>query len=335
MPRGLAGRYGCKAARFVLRQVPTGFYRRVIPRDAIGFVYHTVAPAPLPHVKHLFHFKTPEAFEEDIKFFRRHYTVLSLDDLQRHGKTNGHPALFLTFDDGMAECFQVVRPILLRHGLPCTFFVTTGFVDNKEMFYRHKVSLCMEAVQCAPVSLQTEALRLARVSALPAFRAWMMSLTLLEEVIIDAVCTLLEVDPQAYLRHRRPYLSSGEIRQLIADGFTIGAHTMRHPELSKLHDEPSVEAEIVDSCRVIQEMTKANRVPFAFPYSADGLDRSFLRELIQKHDVIGPLFDTHGITEELPFMRARIWGDVPRHAGSLIRQAYVEESQRRLRIANN
>jgi peptidoglycan/xylan/chitin deacetylase (PgdA/CDA1 family) len=335
MMSGFPARYGRKAARFALRQVPTGLYRCVIPRDAIGFVYHTVASRPLPHVKHLYAFKTPEEFEQDIQFFRSRYSFLSLDDL-RYAKPRGkRPGLFITFDDGMAECFRVVRPILLKHRVPCVFFITTAFLDNKEMFYRHKVSLCIEAVNTAPNGRQDALLQYAGVSTPSAFKSWIKNLTLAEEATIDQVCALCGVDPATYLQRDRPYLTSDEIHQMIADGFTIGAHTLRHPILSKLSSPSLIESEIVDSCSAIRKMTKADKVPFAFPYSADGIDRSFLRNILAKHDFIGPLFDAHGIAAETPFIRTRIAGDVRRPAGSLIRQAYVNESQKRLRIPND
>jgi hypothetical protein len=203
------------------------------------------------------------------------------------------------------------------------------------MFYRHKVSLCIEAANTAPGGQQEALLQYAEVSTLYAFKSWIKNLTLAEEATIDRICALCGVDPAAYLQRDRPYLTSDEIHQMIADGFTIGAHTLRHPMLSKLRNPSLIESEIVDSCRAIRKLTKADRVPFAFPYSADGIDRSFLRNILAKHDFIGPLFDAHGIAAEAPFIRARISGDVRRPAGSLIRQDYVEESQKRLHIPND
>ena len=39
--------------------------------------------------------------------------------------------LHLTFDDGFRELHDVVAPILLRKGIPATFFVNSAFIDNK------------------------------------------------------------------------------------------------------------------------------------------------------------------------------------------------------------
>ena len=43
-------------------------------------------------------------------------------------------ALAITFDDGYADNRTVAAPLLERHGLPCTFFVATGFLDGGRMW---------------------------------------------------------------------------------------------------------------------------------------------------------------------------------------------------------
>ena len=39
----------------------------------------------------------------------------------------------------------MIRPLLLDYGLPATFFITTGFLDNRRLFYQQKVALCIES----------------------------------------------------------------------------------------------------------------------------------------------------------------------------------------------
>ena len=43
-------------------------------------------------------------------------------------------ALVITFDDGYADNAEVALPILLRHGLKASFFVSTGFLDGGRMW---------------------------------------------------------------------------------------------------------------------------------------------------------------------------------------------------------
>ena len=61
-------RIGTEVARSALLQVPVNIYRKLIPRDLIGFCYHVVSDEQLPHVRHLYHYKTPTIFEQDLSY---------------------------------------------------------------------------------------------------------------------------------------------------------------------------------------------------------------------------------------------------------------------------
>ena len=67
------------------------------------------------------------------------YRTLTLDELL-NGEVRDK-CVVLTFDDGHLEMFEVVAPILSKRGISATFFLNTGFLDNKDMFFRHKASL--------------------------------------------------------------------------------------------------------------------------------------------------------------------------------------------------
>ena len=126
--------------------------------------------------------------------------------------------------------------------------------------------------------------------------------------ILDPLCERLGVQPEAYLRATQPYLTRAQIRALHADGFTIGAHSRSHRYLGDLSPQEA-EAEIVESCRVIQEITGQASVPFAFPYFGGRLDRAWLGDLRRRHEMIGLYFDTDGLREDEPFVVQRVFGE--------------------------
>src|SRR5207249_3455057 len=93
--------------------IPLRAYRRIIPRELVGFVYHLVSKQAGPHVRHLYSSKTPEMFERDLSYFSENFVLPGYDQL--FGATRGSSsargnltAAFLTFDDGLAECSSVV-----------------------------------------------------------------------------------------------------------------------------------------------------------------------------------------------------------------------------------
>ena len=134
-------------ARAISDVIPLRAYRRIIPRELVGFVYHLVSERPVPHVRHLYSSKTPEMFERDLIYLSQKFALPEYDQL--FGSTGvrlarkKRAAAVVTFDDGLAECSSVVGPILVKHRVPGIFFLVTECIDNRHMMYRHKVSLCI------------------------------------------------------------------------------------------------------------------------------------------------------------------------------------------------
>ena len=74
-----------------------------------------------------------EKFDAFCGFFRKYFRVVSLSEQIagcRAGTDLGG-TLSITFDDGYRDNFEVAAPILKKHGLPATFFVTTSFVGSQ------------------------------------------------------------------------------------------------------------------------------------------------------------------------------------------------------------
>ena len=98
---------------------------------SIGFC-HTV---PLTAEMHA----TPEytlavdLFRECLAFFRRHYTVVTLDDvlasLQSKKRLPSRP-LLITFDDGWSDTLHTAAPILAEHNFPAVCFIASDAIDE-------------------------------------------------------------------------------------------------------------------------------------------------------------------------------------------------------------
>ena len=203
----------------------------------------------------------------------------------------------LTFDDGYSQCFSTIRPILLKHKLPCIFFITTDFIDNKDMFYRNKISLCVERIEALGnlelkllYSKINDCLHGQHIQDSASFVQWIKLMHFSQrDCFIDEICHILTVDVKQYIATHRPYLTSEEIKCLVSDGFTIGAHSKRHPQLRLLCDE-EIEEEIAGSCKIIMDLTKEENVPFAFPFGT-GINRRLLKDLTSKYKFVGLFFD--------------------------------------------
>jgi glycosyltransferase involved in cell wall biosynthesis/peptidoglycan/xylan/chitin deacetylase (PgdA/CDA1 family) len=69
------------------------------------------------------------AFAEHVEYCRNHFDLISLTELQQRcaNMTSYRPAVSFTFDDGYSENCRFALPLLIRHRIPCTYFVT---LDN-------------------------------------------------------------------------------------------------------------------------------------------------------------------------------------------------------------
>lgn len=330
-----------RTANVVSRKiVPLRMYETFTGLDVVGLCYHLVSREHLEHVSHLFSYKTPEMFESDLLHLKNHYQPISYDQLMRYlasGNRIPPRAVFLSFDDGYSECFNVVRPLLLKYEMTCTFFVPTDFVGNQALFYRNKVSLCIEAMrrlkdrEVSDLLGKVSALAGHDVDSPASFVRWIKSLDWKEEHVIDRVGDTLGVDFQRFLAERAPYLTSSQVRQLASDGFTIGAHGTNHRALLGLKRE-EIEIEITHSCRRVQEWTGKGKIPFAFPFSADGVERDWLEQIVSEDESVGLLFGSGGVKKDRDFIINRVLADLPSNGPGtgtnvpqLLRDAYANE----------
>jgi peptidoglycan/xylan/chitin deacetylase (PgdA/CDA1 family) len=311
----------------------------------VGFVYHVVSEKRLPHVRHLYSYKTPLALDEDIRVIKQTFNLVSFEELVQcisNGRRSTKPIAFISFDDGMAECFQYVRPILLEHRVPCIFFISTSLIDNKMALYRHMVSLCIERIFQADSDTQSIMLRTLREAVgyaafdVEGFVGWIKRLKWVDRSVLDVTCRTLGVDERAFLQGVQPYMTIDQLTQLVRDGFTLGGHGRVHVQLGQVQP-PELEAEIVESCEIIREISKAERVPFAFPFSGNGVDRRLLSDIMARNPFVSLVFDTQEFAKDQKFIVNRIMADEPSSLGlnfgtaaSMVRQACVREIQTRL-----
>lgn len=65
-------------------------------------------------------------FENQLDWLAKRFEFVSLREVQNriNSPGNNRPAISITFDDGYAENCEHALPLLIRRGIPCTYFVT-------------------------------------------------------------------------------------------------------------------------------------------------------------------------------------------------------------------
>src|SRR5437867_10531071 len=95
--------------------------------NVISVYYHCVSDAPLKHLKYLYKYKNVAQFNHDLEVFAKAFEPLTIDDFLKFSESGARhrkQPILITFDDGLREVRDVVAPLLLRKGIPATFFVT-------------------------------------------------------------------------------------------------------------------------------------------------------------------------------------------------------------------
>lgn len=251
--------------------------------------YHVVSNEKLPHILN-YPYRNVQEFENELDFFLKHFEPVSLEELVS-GECRYKNAFHLSFDDGLRECLDVVAPLLLKKGIPATFFINTAFADNKELFHKYKASLILSELRQKPDSGVENFLKNAK---LPAEK--LLTATILQTDILDHAAKLIELDFKAFLEKQKPYLTSGQIKKLSENGFTIGAHSHNHPEFYTITEEEQMQ-EVKVSMAFLQKITPQPLKTFAFPYTDWGVSANVLKT-IQKENICDITFGTAGIKND-------------------------------------
>jgi glycosyltransferase involved in cell wall biosynthesis len=210
-------------------------------------------------------------FAEQLDFLKERFHLLSASDLVAivEGRQEMVPgSAVITFDDGYMNNFTVAAPMLRSRGIPAIFNIVTGHIGQESLLWPDDLLLRVMYWPERGIPLPNGQERI-----LPADDKRRAA----EGVRIQESCKLLENDQRiAYLERLRSksclpdgahhdelyrFMNWEQVRELSAQGFEIGSHTITHPILSRVGPEQlalelraskeRIEAEINGECRVI------------------------------------------------------------------------------------
>lgn len=109
-------------------------------------------------------------------------------------------------------------------------------------------------------------------------KSGILSIEYQQKDLLDEIAQIMDVDLNDYLLRIKPYLTSNQIKRLIKDGFTIGAHSIDHPLYSSLSLEDQM-YQTIESVKQIKERFRLDYGAFAFPNSDHNVSREFFGEV--------------------------------------------------------
>ncbi|MDA8364936.1 MAG: polysaccharide deacetylase family protein [Gammaproteobacteria bacterium] len=217
-----------------------------------------------------------DAFEQQVMFLKRHCHVMAmaeLGEMLRAGNRIPDNAAVITVDDGYRDFYTQAFPVLSRHNVPATFYVTTGFVDRKLWLWPDKVAYVLENTGLSqwPLSIEGRERYCSSADMEGRRKLWVeicqYCLSLGEQeknrFLADLAQRLDVRTPEEPPGDYAP-VSWQQLREMSQSGIEIGAHTVTHARLVKI-PEAQLADEIVGCKRRIEEMIGQPVLSFSYP----------------------------------------------------------------------
>jgi peptidoglycan/xylan/chitin deacetylase (PgdA/CDA1 family) len=237
----------------------------------------------------------PERFDEQLSVLRKHCVVMSLSrmlDAWRAGSLVRN-AVAVTFDDGYADNLHAALPILERHEVPATFFLSPGLLDGRNSFWWDELGRILLRGHALPdrleLGIEGATIRWTRPGPQTAlrpsactWRGWEPTTDPAEDLYLDLWRLLKPLRHEAQRRllaelrawSAMPDPATLDDRSLTLEEAArlahhplaaIGAHTLTHPTLPA-HDVMSKRAEIAGSKRACEDIAGRAVRHFSYPY---------------------------------------------------------------------
>lgn len=244
----------------------------------LAFTYHRVGFGDSSYDSGVWD-ASPSTFEKEMRFLREEFDVIGPDELEAVARVGRGRHVLLTFDDGYRDNFEQAFPVLKRYGLPATFFITTGFVDRREISWWDEIAWMVHATTKhelrggrlhGPLSLKPEE-RMGATKTL---------INLYKSLPPESAQALLDWLAEALESGRHPregnefWMTWDNIRELRAAGMHIGGHTVNHPLLARLSRDEQEREILGCKDRIEAELGEPMRY-FSYP---DGGRDSFNEE---------------------------------------------------------
>ncbi len=246
------------------------FFRNA--RGARILVYHGVCRTRPTRFNSLF--ITAKTFESHLRFYKKYFAVISLDDYFQQRFVPGRFNICLSFDDGFANNHDYVLPLLRKYQLPAHFFVTAIRDTGGSILWND--FLCQQQhFGPAAFSLGQKSYRRNRQSKYVELSSGRLLADDLRHTDFPSKARMMQTLSAHYSPEERPALSDfwmqlteSQLRTLAdAPGISIGGHGYFHNDLAVLAPA-ALSSELRQSKTWLQKMTGKPVCSLAFPYGS-------------------------------------------------------------------
>jgi peptidoglycan/xylan/chitin deacetylase (PgdA/CDA1 family) len=237
-------------------------------------VFHNIAGTKSPFTAGIGVNTDPEEFEATLKFVKKHYSPVSLQEVLDNSAGRKLPsnALLVTFDDAYATVVSYAAPLCKDLNIPAVFFVNAAFIDNRRLAPDNLICYVADAYGLDRINAAAQKVfnGKARVfqSLAEVFGIFFPSISLAQrDLFLNALKELTGIDEEKLANESKLYLTSDEVRRLPAFGFEIGNHTYTHTHCRTLAVKEFA-TEIDRNKRELESISGTQVRAFSLPYGS-------------------------------------------------------------------
>ncbi len=203
-------------------------------------------------------------FEKQMKFLKENKKVVSIRDIKKEPDS-----VAITFDDTFKNVRDVALPILKKHNIPATFFISTGFIGNERNFWVDRIEHMINFSKVEEIKFEGKSFKLSDES---------------QKVnsLVDIKSKLKKCKPSVREKHLNDIkiqtgwdddvkvdnyknLSVDDVKELhYPPMYEVGGHTVNHEILSYLDDE-TLSSEVSGCIKTLEKITNKTIDLFSYP----------------------------------------------------------------------
>ena len=190
-----------------------------------------------------------DEFDRQMKFLAETASLVSLRELSSRvssGKSLPARPVAVTFDDSFRNIRETALPILRAHGIPATFFVSTGFVGTHRRFWVDIVEHAVNYFKSSSLEIRLNgvvqsfdiAIRERRIESVTVIKAAMKKMPPARRAeALSELISVTGVDDGGDGVSNYENMDWDDVRALDEGEYEVGGHTVNHEIMAYLNDE--------------------------------------------------------------------------------------------------
>jgi peptidoglycan/xylan/chitin deacetylase (PgdA/CDA1 family) len=239
-------------------------------------VYHGICENH--HLKYNTLFIKRKTFETQLRFYKKYFNIVSLGNYYDRQFDDKKFTICLTFDDGFANNYKYVLPLLEQYQVPATFFIPGIRHAGYDILWNDVLAIARKFGP-ARISFEKRFFYKDRHGKYRSSDTGMLLADLLRSATFESKKQMMHMLEHLKQKAHEDYwlqMTEDQIKTLADSKWaTIGSHGYYHNDLSRV---PAAEArnELLKSKQFLETITGKEISAFAFPYGA------YTREVVQE-----------------------------------------------------